>query len=746
MPVHDFTVTEAFLAVAVASVLAATSISKVLPREVVRALAAWLLRLAYRVEVRGWDNYEKAGERAVIVANHPSALDGPLMAAFLPGRPVLALNTYSARTWQMRLASFFFELLPIDPANPMAAKTLVQKVREGRKCVIFPEGRLTATGALMKIYEGPGMIADLSGATILPVRIEGAQFTRYSRLKGKLRLRRFPRITLTILEPRRVDVPKEIKGRRRRQIAGAELYNIMSDMMFETGHDLHRTLFGSLTDARALHGGQCLVAEDIERKPVSYDHLIAASLTLGRKLSRNTRKGELIGLLLPNSVTAVEIFFALQAYGRVPAMLNYSTGLHNVISACKTAGIRTALTSRGFIEAARLQDMAEALSGHVDMVYLEDIRASLGPFDKLFGLAAGRTAGLVHRWIASGVRACDPAVVLFTSGTEGTPKGVVLSHENIQANRYQLSARIDFNPSDTVFNALPVFHSFGLTGGLLLPLLSGVRTFLYPSPLHYRIVPELIYETDATIFFSTDTFLAGYARAAHPYDFYSVRYVFAGAERLRDETRRIWAERFGLRLFEGYGATETSPVLAINTPMHFKAGTVGRLLPGIRHRLVPVAGLNHGGTLQVSGPNVMLGYLCGERPGELEPPRDGWYDTGDIVEIDGEGYVTILGRAKRFAKIAGEMVSLAAVEKHVFTLWPDHNHAVISVPDSRKGEQLVLVTEFRHADRNALQTHIQEAGGSELMVPKKIMTLDRVPVLASGKTDYMALGEIVRGG
>ncbi|MFQ5985475.1 MAG: AMP-binding protein [Alphaproteobacteria bacterium] len=717
-------------------------ISKRLPHEMVKGLARWLFQMAYRVEVTGWENYKKAGDRTVIVANHPSSLDGALLAAFLPETPVFAVNTFYARRWWLQPAFLLFDLLPLDPTNPMAAKTLVRAVKEGRKCVIFPEGRTTVTGALMKIYEGPGMVADLAGATILPIRIEGAQFTPFTRLKGKLRLRWFPKITMTILEPRRFDVPTDVKGRRRRQIIGAWLYDVMSDMIFETGDDLRRSLFKSLADARALHGGQCLVAEDIERKPVTYNRLITASLILGRKLSRNARPGECVGVLLPNSVSAVVIFFALQAYGRVPAMLNFSTGLKNMISACKTARIRTVLTSRRFIEAAKFEETVEAMGRHADVVYLEDIRASIDLFDKLFGLAAGRLAALVHRRIAPNVTARDPAVVLFTSGTEGTPKGVVLSHENIQANRYQLSARIDFNPSDVVFNALPVFHSFGLTAGLLLPLLSGIRTFLYPSPLHYRIVPELAYFSNATILFGTDTFLAGYARCAHPYDFYSVRYVFAGAEKLKEETRRTWSEKFGLRVFEGYGATETSPVLATNTPMHYKAGTVGRLLPGIRSKLVEVPGIERGGRLEVSGPNIMLGYLGAERPGEVEPLADGWYDTGDIVEVDEEGYVTIVGRAKRFAKIAGEMVSLTAVEGHVAALWPDHNHAVVSIADSRKGEQLVLVTEFGGAERNALLAHVQEMGGSELMVPKKVMMVGQIPVLGTGKIDYAGVTEL----
>ena len=199
---------------------------------------------------------------------------------------------------------------------------------------------------------------------------------------------------------------------------------------------------------------------------------------------------------------------------------------------------------------------------------------------------------------------------------------------------------IDFHGGDIVFNAMPMFHAFGLTGGTILPLVSGVRTFHYPTPLHYRIVPALIYDTDATICFGTDTFLNGWARYAHPYDFYAMRYIFAGAEKVREETRHLFADRFGVRVLEGYGATETSPVLALNTAMQCRPGTVGRFLPGIEWRLEPVAGIETGGRLHVRGPNVMLGYLRETAPGVLEPPEDGWYDTGDIVSVDDAGFVT----------------------------------------------------------------------------------------------------------
>jgi len=252
-------------------------------------------------------------------------------------------------------------------------------------------------------------------------------------------------------------------------------------------------------------------------------------------------------------------------------------------------------------------------------------------------------------------------------------------------------------------------------------------------------VPELVYDTNATILFGTDTFLTGYARMANAYDFYSVRYVFAGAERVRDETRNVWSSKFGLRILEGYGATETAPVIAVNTPMHYRPGSVGRFLPGIRHRIEPVPGIEKGGRLFISGPNVMLGYLRAENPGVIEPPEEGWHDMGDIVEVDELGFVTIAGRAKRFAKIGGEMVSLTAAETQAADLWPDNQHAVVSIPDDRKGEQLVLVTDRPDADREALSAHAKANGIAEIMVPRTVVVSDSVPLLATGKVDYPAV-------
>lgn len=704
------------------------------------------LRLCYRVEVNGLEHFRAAGKRVLVVANHTSFLDAVLLAAFLPDDLTFAINTHVAKRWWVRPFLRLVRSFPMDPTSPYSTRALIRFLQEDRKAVIFPEGRITVTGALMKIYDGTGMIADKSGSVLLPVRIDGAQYTPFSRLRGRVRLRWFPHIRLTILPPTRIELPEAVRGRTRRQKAGAVLADVMTQMIFATSHYL-RTLFDALLDAKGIHGGRHLVVEDIERQPLSYNSLVMRAFILGRLVSPLAKHGETVGVLLPNAVGTAIVFFGLHLYGRVPAMLNYTVGAQGMVSACRTAKIQIVFASRRFVEAAKLKAAVEMLEQEVKVVFLEDLRTRIGVLDKLAALLAVPFARMLYRGLLGAPKPESPAVILFTSGSEGTPKGVVLSHVNLLANAQQIAARIAFSSHDKILNALPVFHSFGLTAGTLLPILSGMRTFFYPSPLHYRIVPEMAYDVNATVLFGTNTFLKGYARYAHPYDFYSLRYVFAGAEKLQDDVRRTWMEKFGVRIFEGYGATETSPVLTANTPMDYRPGSPGRFVPGIEYRLEPVPGVPTGGRLHVRGPNVMLGYLLADRPGELVPPNssvgNGWYDTGDIVTVDGDGFLYIQGRAKRFAKVGGEMVSLALVEELAARTWPEAQHAVINLPDAQKGEQLVLLTSRSDANRAELLARARADGIGEISVPKRIVTAKSLPVLGTGKTDYAAAKAMV---
>jgi acyl-[acyl-carrier-protein]-phospholipid O-acyltransferase/long-chain-fatty-acid--[acyl-carrier-protein] ligase len=526
-----------------------------------------------------------------------------------------------------------------------------------------------------------------------------------------------------------------LSPRERRATLGRALYDVMTESAFRA-QVTAKTLFTAFLDARALHGGGTLILEDIARTPITYDRMLTGAAALGRKLAAETEDGAPVGIMLPNANANLVTFIGLGAFNRVPAMLNFSAGPAAMLAACAAAGVTVIVSSRAFVEKAKLDKTVEAMARELRFIWLEDIRAAITLADKL---RAKRDAIFARNLPGAAASPDSPAVVLFTSGSEGAPKGVVLSHRNILANIAQIGAVIDFTPADRVFSVLPMFHCLGLVSATLLPLFAGVRTFLYPSPLHYRVVPALIYDTDATICFATDTFLQGWAKYAHPADFYSMRYIFAGAERVREETKRLYAERFGVRILEGYGATETAPVMALNTLMHNRPGTVGRLLPGMAHRLVPVPGIAGGGALSVQGPNVMLGYRQAATAAVLQAPADGWYDTGDIVDISPDGFVSITGRAKRFAKIAGEMVSMAAAESLVASLWPDTLHAVLAVPDARKGEALLLVTTRAGAAVADILAQARLRGVPELWVPRTIVERDALPLLASGKIDYPAL-------
>ena len=507
------------------------------------------------------------------------------------------------------------------------------------------------------------------------------------------------------------------------------------------------TLFAALLEAGRRHGRDKTILEDADGTSLTYRRLVLASLVLGGRLARDSAPGETVGLLLPNAAGLLITLFGLNAFRRVGAILNFTAGKKQLTSALATGHIRTVLTSRRFIEAAKLEDLAAALSEvewapgkNVQIVALEDVRAKLGTLDKLKGALLAAAATILP--LPNGARADAPAVVLFTSGTEGAPKGVVLTNANLVANAQQMLGHMHaiLGPDQIVLNPLPMFHSFGLTAATLAPVLGGVKVVLYPSPLHYRQIPKLVERIKATVMLATDTFLAGYIRAAEPGQLASLRYVIGGAERVKAQTRELWAKN-GTEVLEGYGATECSPVLACNQAGANRPGSVGRLLPGISCRLDPVPGLNEGKRLFVRGPNVMAGYLLPDRPGVVVPPDGGWHDTGDIVTIN-DGYVTIRGRAKRFAKLGGEMVSLAAVESLAASLWSDAQHVALSLPDAKKGEQLVLVTDKPQASKEALLAHARAQGIPELWVPKAVLVVPSIPVLASGKIDLRATQEM----
>ncbi len=720
-----------------------------IPESVLHTFTRAALRLLFRVEVIGLENYAAARERKLIVANHVSFLDSTLIAAFLPELPTFAVDTVMAQKPLVKSVLGWIPFFPIDPTKPMAIKSLLKGVKQGVPVMIFPEGRLTLTGSLMKIYQGAGMVAMRADADFIPVQIDGVERSYFSKLPTRANRTLFPRMKVTIFPPVRIHKPQGT-GRQIREAAVAQVYEIMSEMRLKTKTS-NQTMMKALLRARKQHGADFAIVDDYHFKPQSYGEFTAKVLTLAPHLNQGTKIGEVVGIMLPNQVTTLQIYFSLQAGHRVPAPLNFSSGSKNLISACHTSLIKVIWTAERFVQEAKLQPVIETLkTAGIEIRYLEELKAKMGLSDKLryawaLRFPASLYRGTRKKWQAGlpkeGHFSDQPATILYTSGSSGAPKAVVLSHCNLLTNTNQLMSRFDIHRQDRIFNCLPLFHSFGLTGGALTPILNGVPVFLYPSPLHYRMIPELVYQSNATLFFATNTFLNGYARRAHAYDFYSVRAVFAGAEKVKESTKRTWMDQFGVRIYEGYGLTECSPGLAINTPFYSKPETVGKFLPGIQYRLEPVPGINEGGRLWVKGGNIMLGYYLPEKPGELVPVEGGWYDTGDIAEVSTDGFVKIIGRAKRFAKVAGEMVSLSAVEDLATETWPGLMHATLTIPHATKGEEVLLITEKVDPQRAELLAHAVKIGFPELWVPRTLIS-QKIPVLASGKPDYVTLMEL----
>jgi len=736
-----------------------------------RRFLRWLVRLLYGFRAYNEAVLETPGP-VLLLPNHVSWWDWLLIGVCLEEDWRFVTSSTAAEvSWVHRRLMVNRRTFPVDMNSPYAIKHIAEYLQRGGRLVLFPEGRLSCTGSLMKLFDGTGFLIFKTRAKVITAFLRGARRLPFSRNPDAKRW--FPRLSVhfsPVLVPPRLEHVSASEGRRR---LTDWLGEQMVRQQFQTEQEFGPATVPAAILEMARQWPGRVVVQDVSLEGLSYRRLLAgAKLLAARWRQWPEAVGPRVGVLLPNVNAMPVVLLSLWAARKVPAVLNYSAGPGALLGCARLAGLRRIITARSFIHHLDL-DPAPFQAAGIELVFLEETRAGISGTEKLgallrsfFGLQAGHP----------GLAAEDTAVVLFTSGSEGEPKGVELTHRNLLANIRQVVSGVDLMETDRFFNALPLFHCFGLNVGLLLPLVRAVFVFLYVSPLHYRVVPSAFYNLNCTVLLGTNTFLAGYGRKAHPYDFRTARYVFAGAEKLQESTASRWMRQFGVRVLEGYGVTECGPAISVNLPMHPRPGSTGRFLPGIEYRLEPVEGIGEdggekseirnpkseirsgdkaargpgtegrAGRLFVRGPNVMRGYLNPEANARFQALR-GWYDTGDIVRVDEDGFVYVLGRLKRFAKIGGEMVSLGAVEEALAGAFPQYGLrfgvAVVARPDEDHGERLIAVTNEAKLTLAQVRQAVQAGGLGNLAVPRQLKVLPELPRLGTGKVDHRRLETMV---
>lgn len=705
-----------------------------------KTLLRLLLRLCFRFRAYNTAALRTPGPM-LLVPNHVSWLDWLFLYVLLEDDWKFVTSSTTAETsWFHRRAMLNRRTFPVDPTSPYAVRSMAEHLEQGGRLVLFAEGRISLTGALMKLFDGTGFLIRRTNAKVITCYLRGASRVPFVRHKG---WRKFsPRVSAHFSDVLPTPELDQVSHADARQKLTVWLRDAMVRQQFEVEMQQGPQHVLAAVAETAGNIPRRIALEDATFTALTYRRLMIRTDALATAWRRplGPERGTRVGVLLPNVNALPVVLLSLWADGRIPALINYSLGVASLLTCAQLAGLRHVITSRQFLERAKL-NLAPLIDAGIQVILLEELRTTVTLAAKLRALlrhTLAPGAALRRRPLAGE----DTAAILFSSGSEGTPKGIELSHRNLLANIRQATAAIDLTDDDRFFNALPLFHSFGLTGGTLFPLVRGCYTFLYPSPLHYRLVPTMVYHRACTVLMGTNTFLNGYARKAHPYDFTSVRYLMAGAEKVQTATLDLWARKFGVRILEGYGATECSPIVSVNTRMEPGVGSAGRLLPGIESRIEPIDGVDNGGRLFVRGPNVMKGYLNPDANRAFQA-LDGWYDTGDIAHIDDDGFVHLRGRMKRFAKISGEMVSLTAVEDALAGAFPQFGPrcqiAVVARPDAEKGEALIAVTNEPRLQLADVRAAVRAKGLGNLCAPRELKIVRLIPTLGTGKTDYRSL-------
>ena len=693
------------------------------------------LKIAYRIDDSLLRPARKAESPIIYVVLHQSRLDPALMLSLLPPETLHILDPESAQSIWLEPWRELARTIEFKAHHVFVSRRLVRHLRgKGRLAVYLPD-EVEPDAKAFRLYRAVARIATKSDARIVPIFVGGSRHSWFSLSAPAIAPRRFlSKLAITALTPTTI---AELRERPSRPPATASnaLFDYCATARFMAA-DRSRSLFCAVRDAADLYGPDRTVLGDGARA-LTYRRLLAGARRVGKRLAAVTKDGETVALLLPGGPELAVSLLALNTSGRVAAFPEPDAGAERMAAALEAAEIKTALSSHRHVEEAGLADLVAALEERgIRVIWLEEIERSASLIARL----AARKLG--HRPLA-GKGPGRPAVVFFKTEGDREPVAVLLSDRNLLSNAAQIAARIAFTPRDRVLNVLPASNALGLTAGLLIPLLSGAETRFAPPSATSAPYPAFRASADPTIIIGTDASLATYAGKAEAGST-RPRTAIAGSAGLRPETARLWADRFGMPILEVLGLPEAGGAVAIGSLTHNHASTAGRLLPGIEIRLEQLEGMTDGGRLWLCGPNVMLGYLHGDAPGILQPPLGGWYDTGEAVSADREGYFTLHGRAERIVAVAGEIVSLDTVEALANALWPHARHAAVAVADRRKTVRIVLVTTENDASRDALLQSAEAAGLSEKVAPADIVKVKELPGTEAGRTDYARVSDIAR--
>ncbi|MEX2304355.1 MAG: acyl-[ACP]--phospholipid O-acyltransferase [Bryobacterales bacterium] len=756
---HDWAGLGAAQAIGILGMLTLVSTLYVL-KTVPEYLARFVLWLAthtlYRIQIVGRENIPSRGP-ALLVANHVSYVDGFLVGAcvqrlirFMVFRPYFekrGLNTILRR----------MHAIPVAAGSRSDVMESLERARkelhEGHVVCIFPEGEISRTGNLLPFKRGLERIVAGLDVPIIPVYLDGVWGSLFSFARGRSfwkRLRGVPnRVTVLFGSP----LPSSTSAREVRQ-AVLELGAEAADHRRQPDDLLHLQFVRA-----AKHNWRSLAMADSTGKQLTYGQALTCSLIVARKIRSMCQGEKMIGLLLPASVGGALANVSTLLAGKIPVNLNFTAGREAMESAVAQCSIRTILTSRLFVKKAGIAEMQ-------GMVFLEDMLREITVFEKASSAAAAfllpaPALTAIHRGAGD---SRSLATVIFSSGSTGQPKGVMLSHHNVISNLEAMRQLFSLEKGDRFMGVLPFFHSFGFTATLWLPLTTGVGACYHANPMDAKTIGEVVARHRATLMMATPTFYAAYVRKCTAEQFSTLRLALVGAEKLRQPLAREFRDKYGIELMEGYGATEMAPVISVSRPdvvdgrirqSGRKEGSVGHPLPGVAVKVVDPEAVvdfdaslessealpaNREGMLLVKGPNRMMGYL-GQPEKTSEAVRDGWYITGDIATVDEDGFVRITDRLARFSKIGGEMVPHIRVEEIATEALNGAPCAVTAIPDDRKGEQLVVFYSSADFSSDELWKRLAASELPKLWVPRRenVRCIDEIPILGSGKLDLKKL-------